>query len=99
MLFGSGEYEGKHVPYHHLLCTQSVARESQRAMYRFGTLNYLNNMLKVSVITYGILAVRLTGCLVVRMQLDSQAAVCSCSMMAELVAWEQLVVTHLTSSK
>ncbi len=45
------------------------------SMYQFGTLNYLNNLKampkEISMIIYGILAIRLSGCLVVKMRLDS----------------------------
>ena len=72
------------------------------SMYLFGTLNYLNNLKatpkEISVITYGILAVRLTGCLVVRMQLDGSG--CCVQLLHEgcvstLGAAIQQVVEHL----
>ena len=72
------------------------------SMYLFGTLNYLNNLRampkEISVKTYGILAVRLTGCLVVRMQLDGSG--CCVQLLHEgsvstLGAAIQQVVEHI----
>ena len=75
------------------------AGELLASMYLFGTLNRLKAMPnEISIVTYGILALRMTGCLVVRMELNRSG--CSVQLLHEggirsLGAAIQLVVAHL----